>query len=102
MGLEIRTKLTKSFFVRRRCFPGDARLLHDTQGTFAFLSAHLAVVWHAGLNWITLNEDIARPGGMLRAVLGWIGTSVALIGMMWIVNHHVRKHGRLSGGGRGC
>jgi len=47
--LEVRSKATKLFFVRQRCWPGESRLLHETQDSFARIASHMAIVWHTGL-----------------------------------------------------
>merc|ERR1712187_733380 len=57
--IEIRTKLTKLFIVRRRRIPEDSRLVHETQKTFTVLAAHVAVVWQTGLNFVSYNSELA-------------------------------------------
>jgi len=95
---EIRSKLTKLFFVRRRCFPGDARLHHGTQGAFVFICAYLAVVWHAGLDWVTYNSDLSSQGGALQALVGWFMTSVGIMALSAFISRQMRRRGKSCSG----
>jgi len=77
--LEVRAKATKLFFVRRRHWPDEARLLHDTQNGFARLAAVLAVVWHVGLVLVSYNQHLpSSEWGKTRSVLLWAGISVGV------------------------
>mmetsp|Transcript_40188 Transcript_40188/g.87817 ORF Transcript_40188/g.87817 Transcript_40188/m.87817 type:complete len:945 (-) Transcript_40188:111-2945(-) len=82
--LEIRTKLTKLFLIRRRSMPEDARLVHDTQGTFTMMVAKLAVVWHSGLYFVSYNPSLAawRPALVVSC---WLGFSLAFITLLHLV-----------------
>lgn len=79
--LEVRSETTKLFFVRRRCWPGEARLLHETQDAFAKAAAHAAVVWHVGLVVVAYNPHLAEWGAV-KALAVWIVGALAMIGVL--------------------
>lgn len=92
--LEVRTKATKLFFVRRRQWPDEARLLHDTQDCFARIAATLAVFWHVGLFLVSYNDMILEWGKKFTVFL-WlfssIASAVALNFLGWFVNTYFRS-----------
>jgi len=72
--LEVRFKSTKLFFVRRRCWPSPAEILHTTQRTFSECAVALAVAWHVGLVLVTYNRDVASLGAG-RIIGIWLGAA---------------------------
>jgi len=72
--LEVRFKSTKLFFVRRRCWPSPAEILHTTQKTFSECAVALAVAWHVGLVLVTYNRDVASLGAG-RIIGIWLGAA---------------------------
>jgi len=79
--LELRSKSLKMFFVRRRCWPDEARLLHATQRTFAHIVAHAAVVWHLGLILVVYNSKVAHWGA-LKTLVVWIVSAAAVTALL--------------------
>merc|ERR1712061_664720 len=75
--LEVRFKATKLFFVRRRSWPGDVKLLHETQESFMWVGAHVALVWHVGLVVLAYNRSVAQ-WGMVKVLSTWISIALAL------------------------
>lgn len=76
--VEVRSKATKLFFVRRRSWPGESRLLHETQDAFARIAAYVAVVWHTGLFFISYNPQLAL-WQWWKVLSLWLLATLALI-----------------------
>lgn len=79
--LEFRSKAVKLFFVRRRCWPAEGRLLHSTQRSFAHIAAHAAVVWHLGLVLVVYNSQVAQ-WGLVKTLALWMGSAVAVMALL--------------------
>jgi len=58
--LEVRAKLTKLLFVRRRIFPNSARssIMHDSQYCFVCVVVVFAVFWYLILALVTYNDNL--------------------------------------------
>ena len=75
--IEVRAKLQKLFWVKRRNVPRDARLVHAPQELFTVFALTVACFWHLGLALMAYNDQLPFwDSGIL--VGAWVGGSVVL------------------------
>merc|ERR1712217_507271 len=70
--LRVRSKATKLFFLRRRSWPEESHLLHQTMEKCFVLIAHITVVWYSGLILVSYNPYIPE-WGVWKTMLIWFG-----------------------------
>eukprot|EP00931_Biecheleriopsis_adriatica_P024485 TRINITY_DN15243_c0_g1_i2.p1 TRINITY_DN15243_c0_g1~~TRINITY_DN15243_c0_g1_i2.p1 ORF type:complete len:760 (+),score=107.12 TRINITY_DN15243_c0_g1_i2:26-2281(+) len=79
--IENHLKLPKLFKIRRRSFPRDSTLSHQTQETFMILATVACVFWHFGLAFLSYNHRLHTWR------LGYLG--------IWLVSSCVTSAGLL-------
>jgi hypothetical protein len=83
--LELRMKLTKMCFVRRRPWPEDDKLLQRTQEGFTRMASGVAVYWHVGLVIVSYNRHLHEwPLWMTFAIWVAVSTTILVLGNFFI------------------
>jgi len=92
--LRVRSKATKLFFLRRRCWPHESNLLHQTQEHFNLIVANVTVVWYTGLVVVSYNPFISEWEAW-KTLLVWFLAWVAVAGVLRFIRYAVSHRSKI-------